>query len=470
LAYVEDTIAAIATAAGPGAVAIVRLSGTLSFALARRVCAGPDGRAPDLSISHRARLGRVRDEAGQVLDEVLLLPMKGPRSYTGEDVVEIHCHGGDLVPRLVLSRLLREGAREARPGEFTRRAFLNGRMDLCRAEAVADLVGATSEPALQLARGQAEGRLSEALSTLRDRLVDARALVEAHLDFPEDDLPAEASLEIRDAIEDSRARIDDLLAGFDRARLVREGARVVLVGKPNVGKSSLLNALLGRDRALVSEQPGTTRDFLEEPVALGSRGARAIVVDTAGLREAEGAVERAGIERTRRLAEEGDAVLVLFDASRPPDDEDRAVLDLARGLEARGVPCVLAWNKIDLDPPTTPDARAAEDTLGANGLAVARVSARTGSGLAELCSLLDDALAALGGRNSDAAMPLVSRERHRSSLRRAAEILSGISPDDELEIVAQALQAAALELEALLGESTSEEVLDRIFEKFCIGK
>ena len=468
MAYVEDTIAAIATAAGPGAVAIVRLSGALAFALARRVCADPDGRAPDFSVSHRARLGRVRDEAGRVLDDVLLLPMKGPRSYTGEDVVEIHCHGGDLIPRLVLSRLLREGAREARPGEFTRRAFLNGRMDLCRAEAVADLVGATSEPALQLARGQAEGRLSEALSALRDRLVDARALVEAHLDFPEDDLPAEASLEIRDAIEDSLARIADLLAGFDRARLVREGARVVLVGKPNVGKSSLLNALLGRDRALVSEQPGTTRDFLEEPVALGSRGARVIVVDTAGLREADGAVERAGIERTRQLAESGDAVVVLFDASRPPDGEDRAVLDLARSLAARGVPCVLAWNKVDLSPPGV--AGAAEDSLGAGSLPEVRVSARTGSGLGELCSLLDDALAALGGRNSDAALPLVSRERHRSSLRRASDILSEISPDDELEIVAQALQAGALELEALLGESTNEEVLDRIFERFCIGK
>lgn len=468
MAYVEDTIAAIATAAGPGAVAIVRLSGALAFALARRVCADPDGRAPDFSVSHRARLGRVRDEAGRVLDEVLLLPMKGPRSYTGEDVVEIHCHGGDLLPRLVLSRLLREGAREARPGEFTRRAFLNGRMDLCRAEAVADLVGATSEPALQLARGQAEGRLSEALSALRDRLVDARALVEAHLDFPEDDLPAEASLEIRDAIEDSLARIADLLAGFDRARLVREGARVVLIGKPNVGKSSLLNALLGRDRALVSEQPGTTRDFLEEPVALGSRGARVIVVDTAGLREADGAVERAGIERTRQLAESGDAVVVLFDASRPPDGEDRAVLDLARSLAARGVPCVLAWNKVDLSPPGV--AGAAEDSLGASSLPAVRVSARTGSGLGELCSLLDDALAALGGRNSDAALPLVSRERHRSSLRRASDILSEISPDDELEIVAQALQAGALELEALLGESTNEEVLDRIFERFCIGK
>ncbi|MFM7736006.1 MAG: tRNA modification GTPase, partial [Alphaproteobacteria bacterium] len=282
MAYVEDTIAAIATARGPGAVAIVRLSGPAAFELATRVCAATDGRAPDLSESHRARLARVRDAGGRTVDEVLLLPMRGPRSYTGEDVVEFQCHGGSLVPRLVLSCLLAAGAREARAGEFTQRAFLNGRMDLCQAEAVAALVEASSEPALEIARSQLDGRLSRVIAALRDRLLDARALVEAHLDFPEDDLPADASREIESTIEASLDEIRLLRRGFERARLAREGARVVLLGKPNVGKSSLLNSLLGRERALVSAEPGTTRDFLEEPLAIGPRGFRVLLVDTAG--------------------------------------------------------------------------------------------------------------------------------------------------------------------------------------------
>jgi len=468
VAYVEDTIAAIATARGPGAVAIVRLSGPLALDLAARLCRGEDGRAPDLSDSHRARLARLRDDSGRIVDDLILLPMRGPRSYTGEDVVEFQCHGGDLVPRLVLACLLRAGAREARPGEFTLRAFLNGRMDLCQAEAVADLVSASSEPALEVARGQFEGRLSQALSELRDGLVDLRALVEAHLDFPEDDLPPETSTEIATTMARSLGRIRELLSGFDRARLFREGARAVLLGKPNVGKSSLLNALLGRDRAIVSPEPGTTRDYLEEPVAIGSPGLRLLLVDTAGLREAAGEIERSGIERTREIARSGDVVVAVIDASDARDaDDDLAVLEAVRGLGSLGVPCVVAANKVDLvDRDVDVVATARRDFPD---IPVVRVSARTGEGVPDLCSALEEALAAHGERPG-VSKPIVSQERHRSALQRAEEALHGISPDDDLEIVAQALQACVMELEGLLGESTSEEVLDRVFERFCIGK
>lgn len=474
MAYVEDTIAAIATAAGPGAVAIIRMSGPSAFDLAKRLCTAPGGGSPDLSESHRARLGRVRDASGRVVDDVLLLPMRGPRSYTGEDVVEIQCHGGTLVPRLILGCLLGAGAREARPGEFTLRAFLNGRMDLCQAEAVADVVAASSEPALEIARGQLEGRLSRELGELRDVLLDARALVEAHLDFPEDDLPAEAAGEIAGAVEGAAARMRDLLGGFERARLARDGARVVLVGKPNVGKSSLLNSLLGRDRALVSAEPGTTRDYLEEPMALGARGLRVLLVDTAGLREGSGAIERAGIERTLELAASGDVVVAVLDSSGPLGVEDVAALDTMRGAARAGTPCIVAMNKADLSaqPGSAGGFERALDGVLPPGGEVPRVpvSARTGLGVPELCSAIEGALAALDGRESIESRPLASRERHRAALRRALEALSGSSPDDDLEIVAQSLQGCVFELEGLLGEATSEEILDRVFEKFCIGK
>lgn len=477
VAYVEDTIAAIATARGPGAVAIVRVSGPSAFDLARRLCTSPGGREPDLSESHRARLARVRDPSGRVVDDVLLLPMKGPRSYTGEDVVEIQCHGGSLVPRLVLAGLLRAGAREARPGEFTQRAFLNGRMDLCQAEAVADLVAASSEPALVLARNQLDGRLSDVLAGLRDRLLDARALVEAHLDFPEDDLPADAGREIEATVADAIEEIRVLQDGFARARLAREGARVVLVGKPNVGKSSLLNALLGRERALVSAEPGTTRDFLEEPVAIGAGGFRILLVDTAGLREAGGEIERAGIERTRELVCEGDAVVAVLDASNPLDRDDLGVLEIASDMTRRGIPCLLAANKADLidaavDDGSWPPAWRSPD--GSKPLPTATrspilVSATSGRGLGDLCSALDDALAALVGDGRPTPVA-IGGERHRVALEGAAAALLGIGAGTELEIVAQALQACVVELEGLLGASTSEEVLDRVFERFCIGK
>ncbi|MFM7141402.1 MAG: tRNA uridine-5-carboxymethylaminomethyl(34) synthesis GTPase MnmE, partial [Alphaproteobacteria bacterium] len=373
--------------------------------------------------SHRARLARVRDAGGRTVDEVLLLPMRGPRSYTGEDVVEFQCHGGSLVPRLVLSCLLAAGAREARAGEFTQRAFLNGRMDLCQAEAVAALVEASSEPALEIARSQLDGRLSRVIAALRDRLLDARALVEAHLDFPEDDLPADASREIESTIEASLDEVRLLRRGFERARLAREGARVVLLGKPNVGKSSLLNSLLGRERALVSAEPGTTRDFLEEPLAIGPRGFRVLLVDTAGLREAGGVVERAGIERTRDLAGAADAVVAVIDASSSLESDDLAVLRLASDLSSQGVPCLVAANKSDrLPEPGTSDSAGAPARSGpgsagtstggpgpaadgASSLPSISVSALTGQGLDELCSALDDALAALDEGSLGAMAP-----------------------------------------------------------------
>jgi tRNA modification GTPase len=468
-AYVEDTIAAIATAEGPGAVAIIRLSGHDALEIARRVLRGRKGLPLDLSRSHRARRGTLVDaDNGETLDDVLVLPMRGPRSYTGEDVVEIHCHGGFLVPRLALGLLLRAGARGARPGEFTERAFLNGRLDLCQAEAVADLIGATSQAAARRARRQIDGVLSATIADLGERVLDARAVAEAHLDFPEDDVPVESVAELRDAVDDCRHAVAQLAATYDRGRLSRDGIRIVLVGKPNVGKSSLLNAILGRDRALVSDSPGTTRDFLEEPASLGSLAA--LVCDTAGIRPAHDAIESAGIARTMARIEGADVAVIVLDGSQPLDELDAAVVDATAACRVR----LLVRNKADLPAAWMPvEMFHRLETAGFSGRLVDEVCARDGSGVERLCRAIRDALpeAELGDLEE---RPMVTHERQYAALARSVDHLDAakleLAADCRLEIVALQLQSASVALEAVLGVTTAEDVLGRVFSRFCIGK
>lgn len=411
---------------------------------------------PPLLESHRARLAILVDPASAApIDEVLVLPMFAPRSFTGEDVVEIHCHGGVLIAERALRALFSSGARAARPGEFTERAFLNGRLDLCQAEAVADLIEASSDAGHAAAWHQLEGALSRAVHDVHDRLVDLRALIEAHLDFPDDDLPAEAEHEVTTGLEGVRADLERLAATFARGRLAREGIRVVLLGKPNVGKSSLLNAILGRERALVSTQPGTTRDYLEEPVALGSL--RLLLCDTAGLRSDAGDVERAGIERTLAIADTADVVIVVLDRSRARDEQDAAVLNAA-AARAR----VVVRNKADL-----PEAWPAHTGM-------LDVSARTGQGLDDLATALARTLAPVHGTEPSREPVLITRARHHEAIVACSEAVerarSALDLQTGLEIVACELQAGALELEHLLGRTDVEELLDRIFRRFCLGK
>jgi len=454
--YVEDTIAAVATPPGTGAIAVLRLSGRDARAIAARVLRRTPhaAEAPEL-VSHRATLAALRDPHGdRVIDQVLVLPMLAPRSFTGEDVIEIHCHGSTLITDRALRTLLAAGARAARPGEFTERAFLNGRLDLCQAEAVADLIEASSDAGRAAAWQHLEGALSRRVHTLRDAILDARALVEAHLDFPEDDLPASAEREITAGLDAVIATIDALGATFARGRLAREGVRVALVGKPNVGKSSLLNALLGRERALVSPEAGTTRDYLEEPAALGSL--RLLLCDTAGLRGDAASLERAGIERTREVMSSADVLLVVLDASQPRDALDAAVLDAVAGS-----PRVLIRNKVDL-PCAWPSEPSMTD-----------VSARTGAGLSELGERVASALP--GALPEPAGEPLtVTRARHHEALNLTSAALSrardAVSGNAGLEIVSCELQAALLELDRLVGASDVDDLLDRIFSRFCIGK
>lgn len=460
--YVEDTIVALATAPGTGAIAVLRLSGREAVPLAERIlCTRGGGRPVRLTPSHRARRMELRHpESTDALDEVLVLPMLAPASFTGEDVVEIHCHGGHLVPDLALRAALAAGARLARPGEFTERAFLNGRLDLCQAEAIADLVQASSEAGLTLARNQAAGLLSQEILSIREILLDARALTEAHLDFPDEDLPADTLAELSEAIARADGRLAELAASYARGRLARRGARVVLVGRPNAGKSSLMNALLGRERAIVSAEAGTTRDYLEEPLAIGAL--RVLLIDTAGLRATETALEREGVERSRRLLEVADLAVVLLDRSEPLEAEDHRVLALTAGR-----PRILVRSKADLP------ARWQEAEL-ALGESAVEVSASSRSGLDALTERIAAALPLAGADGASEPIALTRARHHTavSAARRALESARGslARGGTSLDLVSCDLQTACNELDGLVGKSTSEDVLDRIFRRFCVGK
>lgn len=460
-AYVEDTIAAIATPSGQGAIAILRLSGLDARAVAGRILRTARGDR-ELRLepegSHRARRAQlVRPGDSAPIDDVLLVPMWRPRSYTGEDTVEIHCHGGRVIADAALKAALAAGARAARPGEFTERAYLNGRLDLCQAEAVADMIHAGSEAALAAARRQLQGDLSAALLRERDRILDIRALVEAHLDFPEEDLPAGVQEELREATGGVRERLTGLAATFARGRLVRDGVRVVLAGKPNVGKSSLLNALLGRERALVSPEAGTTRDYLEEPLAVGPL--QLLLCDTAGIRATDGHVERAGVQRSEERIAEADVLILVLDGSRPIDEADEALY-----APVGGRPLILVRNKCDLAPAWSPPDMAF-------GRPCVAVSATRQVGLAdlerELERMVPDAPPATDGI-------LVTHARHYEGLIAASHHLADASSLVEgggaLELVAADLQLACGSLDELVGRSDNEQILDRIFSRFCVGK
>ena len=454
-----DTIAAIATAPGASALAVVRLSGPAAVAIADRVFRGR--RALASGPARTLRHGWARDAAGEPIDEVLAVVLPAPASYSGEDMVEITCHGGPHSAPRLLAALLAAGARAARPGEFTERAFLSGRIDLAQAEAVADVIHAETELAHRLAARQVEGALSRGLRATAETLRDALAEVEARVDFAEDvggvAVPASAASALADAAD----RLATLLAGADLGRRAREGARVVIVGRPNAGKSSLFNALLGEDRAIVTPTPGTTRDAVAERIDLGGIPVR--LVDTAGVRDADG-IEALGVERTRREIEDADLVVFVADQSSPTNDEDLAVLAL---LADR--PHVFAWSKADLPA-------ADFSTCGLGLLAYERieVSAVTGAGLAELRKAILRSLVGGPAAGTNAAEPLVTNRRHIDALARAqaaiAAARAAADAGEPGEIVAGEVRLALEALGEVTGEAAAPDLLERIFARFCIGK
>ncbi|HEX5577048.1 MAG TPA: tRNA uridine-5-carboxymethylaminomethyl(34) synthesis GTPase MnmE, partial [Gemmatimonadaceae bacterium] len=323
----SDTIAAIATPPGSGGVAIIRVSGPAAIDIVNSLFVRGDGRG--IAESRRVYVGKFFDRPGaNVVDEVVVFAMRAPRSYTGEDIVEIQCHGGSLVSEAVLESVCAAGARPAAPGEFTKRAFLNGRMDLAQAEAVADLIMARSDAGRRLAWSQLQGTLSARVGGLRDTIVKARAYCEVALDFADEDVPELTATELATELAAVRKELEALVATFERGRLRYQGSRVAIVGRPNVGKSSLLNALAGRDRALVTPIPGTTRDVVEVTVVVN--GAPVVLMDTAGLRDTDDVVEAMGVDRSRAAAAEADAVIVVFDGSVALDATDHGVAETVR--------------------------------------------------------------------------------------------------------------------------------------------
>ncbi len=453
------TIAAVATAvaAGQGSVAIVRLSGPEAEPIGRRLFR-PAGR--QAWESHRVLYGHLIDPtSGERVDEALLLLMRAPRSFTREDVVEFHCHGGLVVVRRVLELVLEAGARRAGPGEFSQRAFLNGRLDLTRAEAISELISARSQRAAQLAMAGLDGGLQQRISGLRERLLDQLAELEARVDF-EDDLPPLDGAAVVAELEAVRLMLATLVAQSRAAEPLRRGLRVAIVGRPNVGKSSLLNRLSGRDRAIVTDLPGTTRDLLESEVVL--QGVPLTLVDTAGIRATDDRVEALGIARSQEALAAADAVLLLFDLAAGWTAADQEL----RERVPAGVALLLVGNKADqAGLPAGPVAEGA-----AAAPAAVAISALHGDGEAALAAALlercgavgsEGLVAALNGRQADlAAAAMLDLER---SLEAASQGL----PWDFWTID---LRAACAQLGAITGEEISEAVLDRVFSRFCIGK
>ena len=454
----DDTIAAISTPLGEGGLAVVRVSGTAALAMVDRcfMPAGQTSAKPSQAATHTLHLGQIRSR-GQLVDEVLVGVMRAPRTYTREDVVEISCHGGLLPAKLVLEAVLAAGARLAQPGEFTQRAFLNGRLDLAQAEAVADVIHARTGLALAAAEQQLAGSLSRRVNRLRDDLLGVLAHVEAHLDFPEEDIAPDTQTRLLERMRAGAAFMDELLRTASDGQILRHGVRAAIVGRPNVGKSSLLNQLLGRDRAIVSPLPGTTRDTIEETASV--HGIPVRFVDTAGLRTSGDLVEQEGVRRSEAAARQAELVLHVLDASAPWQIEDAALLAAFGGTKR-----LLVLNKCDL-----PVRLELPSELAAGAV---QISCLTGAGFDELKSAIRGKVWA--GETGAEMLEVMINARHQDALRRAREALaratSALQEGLTLELAASDLRIAVNAVGEVVGQTATEDLLDRIFGEFCIGK
>ncbi|HWO43810.1 MAG TPA: tRNA uridine-5-carboxymethylaminomethyl(34) synthesis GTPase MnmE [Candidatus Eisenbacteria bacterium] len=458
--YAEDTIAAIATPLGEGGIGIVRLSGPDAEGIAKRIfhCRGPSNERK--LKSHMLYHGTIRDPRnGVILDEVLLTVMRAPRSYTGEDVVEVHCHGGALICRRILGLTLSLGARHAGPGEFTKRAFLNGRIDLAQAEAVIDLIRARTERGLELALNQARGELSKWVEILRQELLEILVQVEAAIDFPEEEIELLQRRELVRKIERLGEEIALLIDSYRWGQLFREGLHVCICGRPNVGKSSLLNALLGEARVIVTAIPGTTRDVIEESITLD--GLPLTLWDTAGIRQTEDELEKIGVGLSRQRLESADILMLVLDGAEGLRDEDAELISLARKRKT-----LLVINKRDLPLALDIDAVRADTA----GIPLVEVSCKEGIGLPELKTTLRKLAL---GTNSEPPV-VITNERHRAALVKGREALAQagrtLGSGAPADIVSLDLQEARGALEEIVGTVGSEDILERIFSQFCIGK
>lgn len=457
-----DTIAAIATPLGESGIGIVRISGEKAIELARKVFIPAKKKEWWRDSGYRLVYGHVVDpETNEVIDEVLLGLMRGPHSFTREDVVELNCHGGVAPLRKTLETVLRHGARLAEPGEFSRRAFLNGRIDLAQAEAIIDLVRARTDAQLRLAVSQLKGKLSEKIMLFQDQITDLLAMCEAVVDFPEDVEETPRGV-LEDSLSGLIKEVDALLASAEQGKIYREGAFVVIAGRPNVGKSSLLNTLLRERRAIVTEIPGTTRDVIEEVVNI--KGVPVRLADTAGLRSTTDPVEIIGVEKAKELLDLADLVLVLIDAAAGLTGEDREILAQVEGKNA-----VYLVNKVDLAGGEEVKEQLREM---AGGRPVLKISALTGEGIEALEEAIFERVIGAPAIAADAI--LVNNVRHKNALEKArhclAEALEGVRAGLPEDLLAIDLRRAWEALGEITGSTAAEDIIERIFANFCIGK
>lgn len=447
-----DTIAAVATPPGEGGVAIVRISGKHALDIASKVFSKPVRQFQ----SHTAHYGYIIDAEGNRVDDVLFLPMLGKKSYTGEDTVEIHCHGGRLITRRVYDVILHAGARAARPGEFTFKAFINGKIDLAQAEAVQELIGAKNERALDAAEEQLKGRLSRLVAEYQRELTLQAAILEAWVDFPEEGLEFASMDDLCSQLEAIIQKMEKLANTFHDGKVIHDGISLCLVGSPNVGKSSLMNALLDKERAIVSHIPGTTRDVLEDHMRVN--GLNFKLIDTAGIRTTEEVIEQEGIRRSKEAMQNADLVLLVMDASRPLDDQDHAVISLVPPQKT-----IAIWNKIDL-----PHAPLQPLHLPH----VVTISAKKRSGIEDLHAMIDQIVWTRGVPSKEEV--LITNVRHKEALTRAIDacqaVIGGLRNNVSPEFISFDMRQALYSLGEIIGTNVSEDILTSIFSTFCIGK
>lgn len=459
-----DLISAIATAPGESGIGIVRLSGEGAVTLAEK-CFIPFGAKKLIDMKPRqAVYGEIRNENGELIDEAICIVMKGPKSYTCEDVVELQCHGGSIALREVLELTYRLGARAAERGEFTKRAFLNGRLDLSQAQAVMDVIQAPTKASLKMAAGHLSGRFSGKINKMRHEILGIIAHLEASIDFPEDDIEDVAIGEASQKVSELRGKIADMLKSAHAGKILREGIKTAIIGKPNAGKSSIMNLLLREERAIVTEVAGTTRDSIEETVNIG--GVPLVLIDTAGIRETADVVEKIGVERSKEYIARATLILAVFDSSRELTDEDREIAAL---LQDSNVMVLL--NKSDLAQVTT------EDMLRGmfsdkKDLQVITISAASGNGLEKLEKAIVDMV--YDGMTQDGEDSFVSDARQAELLRQAGEFLATAAETIEMgmgeDFIVIDLRSAWEKLGEIIGETVSEDIIDEIFSRFCIGK
>lgn len=456
-----DTICAIATPIGEGGVAIIRISGENALEIASRIFISKNNYDIKKMQTYTMKYGNIVDlEKKEIVDEVILSYMKAPSSYTGENVVEINCHGGVVSTNSVLNEIIKSGARLAEPGEFTKRAFLNGRIDLSQAEAVMDIITAKTELSMKSAMLQRNGGLSREIDELRKYLLNVLALIEYAVDFTEDDediIDDNLNFQIKDGIEKTVSKIKSLLSNADEGKIIRDGLNVVIIGKPNVGKSSLLNALLKEKRAIVTDVPGTTRDVIEEYVNLDGIPIR--ITDTAGIRETEDIVEKIGVEKSKEKIEEADLIILMLDTSREIDDEDKAIIDKIKNRKY-----IVLLNKIDLDMKISQEIVSNLDNK-------IDISAKTGKGIDDLKDMIKN-LFFNGEINSESL--IISNTRHKQALYRSLEnsetALSKIKANEYLDLISIYITAAMKALGEITGNELEEDLLNKIFSEFCVGK